>query len=391
MEPINNPGLDKIAHRFLVLSGKGGVGKSTVAVNMAGAMQNAGHSTCILDVDIHGPSVPSMLGIRHKKMTGESGGLKPVLTETGLAVVSIAFLLENQDDAVIWRGPRKFSIIRQFLAEIDWTGIECLVIDAPPGTGDEPMAVTELAGRIDGAVVVTTPQEIAVADVRKSVNFCKQLSVPILGVVENMSEFVCPHCGQATPLFGSGGGKTMSQNMGIPFLGSLPMMPELAGMADSGLLPVIAEPDGHIAQRFYNVLGSSPQLDHLINNKPGGTLMNQSINSVRVALPIVKGELSMHFGHCESFALYDVDMKNKTIISSNVLPSPEHQPGLLPKWLHEQGASYILAGGMGTRAQDLFTQNDIKVVTGAPVLKAEEVVRAWLDGTLATGSNVCDH
>jgi ATP-binding protein involved in chromosome partitioning len=225
--------LSRIRSRVIVLSGKGGVGKSTVAVNLALALASSGQRVGLLDVDVHGPSVPTLLGLRGQVLTEVEDGLSPVKAGD-LAVVSLGFLLYSQDAAVIWRGPRKMGLIRQFLAEVVWGDLDVLVIDSPPGTGDEPLSVCELLGEVDGAVIVTTPQRVATTDVRRSVTFCRVLGVPVLGVVENMSGFACPRCGEVTPIFRTGGGQRIAEDMGIPFLGAIPMDPLVAASCDEG-------------------------------------------------------------------------------------------------------------------------------------------------------------
>jgi Mrp family chromosome partitioning ATPase len=222
----------RIGRKIVVLSGKGGVGKSTVAVNLAAALADAGKRVGLLDIDIHGPSIPTMLGLEGTQITGPEGEMTPV-DAGGIKVLSIGFFLENPDHAVVWRGPMKYGVIKQFLKDAAWGELDYLVIDSPPGTGDEPLSVCQLA-KPDGAVIVTTPQKVAAVDVRKSITFCRLLEVPVLGVVENMSGFACPHCGQVTPILRSGGGSKIAEGMGVPFLGSIPIDPAMAESGDSG-------------------------------------------------------------------------------------------------------------------------------------------------------------
>jgi Mrp family chromosome partitioning ATPase len=225
--------LCRIRHKIVVLSGKGGVGKSTVAVNLAVALMMSGRRVGLLDVDIHGPSIPTMLGLQHYKLGGSDGEIAPADVE-GLKVISIGLFLPSQDDAIIWRGPLKMGAIKQFLKDVAWDDLDFLVIDSPPGTGDEPLSVCQLIGRLDGAVIVTTPQKVAAVDVRKSITFCRQLHLPVLGVVENMSGFACPKCGEVTHIFRSGAGRHIANDMGVPFLGSIPLDPQIAEACDSG-------------------------------------------------------------------------------------------------------------------------------------------------------------
>lgn len=222
-----------IAHTILVLSGKGGVGKSTVAVNLAVSLSLAGKRVGLLDVDVHGPSIPTMLGLEGQTVEGSEGGVLPI-DYHGMRVMSVGFLLKSPDDAVIWRGPMKMNVIRQFLQDVDWGTLDYLVIDCPPGTGDEPLSVCKLIKKTDGAVVVTTPQKVATVDVRKSITFCRKMQVPVLGVVENMNGFVCPQCGAITRILATGGGRRIAEDMGVPFLGSIPLDPMIAEACDSG-------------------------------------------------------------------------------------------------------------------------------------------------------------
>ena len=222
-----------VRHKVLVLSGKGGVGKSTVAVNLAMALGMAGKRVGLLDIDIHGPSIPTMLGLEHAAVQVLSDEWSPVQVH-GLKVVSAGFFLRSQNDALIWRGPLKMAAIKQFLRDVAWGDLDFLIIDSPPGTGDEPLSVCQLISRLDGAVIVTTPQKVAAVDVRKSITFCRQLGVPVLGVVENMNGFACPHCRNITFIFGHSGGKQMAAEMSVPFLGSIPIDPEIAAACDKG-------------------------------------------------------------------------------------------------------------------------------------------------------------
>lgn len=228
--------LGKIGHKIVVLSGKGGVGKSTVAVNLAVSLAEKGFSVGLLDVDIHGPSVPKLLGLEDKKLAFDaSGAILPVEYKDRLKVISVGFMLQSADEAVIWRGPLKYSLIRQFLKDVYWGALNYLIIDSPPGTGDEPLSVCQLIENPDGAVIVCTPQDVAILDVRKSIRFCKSLNMPVIGVIENMSGFTCPHCGKDVMIFsGNGGGPQMALDMEVPFLGKIPLLPEISRTGDSG-------------------------------------------------------------------------------------------------------------------------------------------------------------
>ena len=225
--------MGSIRHKILVMSGKGGVGKSTVAVNLAVSLLQAGKRVGLLDVDIHGPSIPQMLHLEDARAMGDGQSLLP-LDFGNLKVMSIGFLLPSRDDAVVWRGPMKMTIIRQFLQDVEWGDLDYLVVDLPPGTGDEPLSVCQLATPVEGAVIVTTPQQVSTSDVRRYIRFCQKLEIPVLGVVENMSGFVCPKCGETTHIFKTGGGEKMAADMQVPFLGRVPIDAEIGLACDSG-------------------------------------------------------------------------------------------------------------------------------------------------------------
>jgi len=226
--------MKKIKNKLLVLSGKGGVGKSTVAVNLAWALSQKNLKVGILDVDIHGPNVPKMLHLEGEHLMSSGETIEPASVGNNLKVISIAFMLSSPDVPVIWRGPLKMTAIRQFLSDVNWGELDYLIIDAPPGTGDEPLSVCQLIKDITGAIIVTTPQEISLLDVKKSISFIKQLNVPITGIIENMSGFICPHCGKATDIFKIGGGKRVADELNIPFLGSIPLEPDIVKASDEG-------------------------------------------------------------------------------------------------------------------------------------------------------------
>ena len=384
--------MSRIRHTIVVLSGKGGVGKSTVATNLAVSLALAGKKVGLLDVDIHGPSIPRMLKLKEPfPVEIRADAIQPV-EKAGIKVMSIGFLLKGQDEAVIWRGPLKMSLIKQFLKDVEWGDLDYLVIDSPPGTGDEPLSVCQLVKNPAGAVVVTTPQDVATADVRKSVNFCKQLNLRVLGVVENMSGFVCPSCGEVTDIFKSGGGERMAADMGVPFLGRIPIDPAVGHACDAGTPFVYHYNKTETAKAFERVIGPILALsDHDSKRVSEPKPQKDGDRLMKIAIPLADGKLSMHFGHCQQFALLAIDEKTKTITGQERLTPPAHEPGVLPRWLHEQGATVIIAGGMGQRAQSLFAENGIQVVVGASAETPEQLAAAFLSGNLKTGTNVCDH
>lgn len=247
--------LTKIKYNIVIISGKGGVGKSTVAANLALAF--ARNDEChvgLLDADIDGPNIPKMLGIEDDRVTGFNNRFIPVNVKPNLGAISMAFFLPDKDSPVIWRGPLKSGAIKQFLGQVDWGDLDYLVVDLPPGTGDAPLSVAQLIKNVTGAIVVTTPQDVALLDSRKAVNFARKLNIPVMGILENMSGFVCPHCGKEINLFKIGGGENAAREMGVPFLGRVPLDPKIVESGDSGTPFVEAYPDSPAAEAFLKIV-----------------------------------------------------------------------------------------------------------------------------------------
>jgi ATP-binding protein involved in chromosome partitioning len=248
--------LSKIRNTIMVMSGKGGVGKSTVAANLAISLAREGFKVGVLDGDIHGPDIPKVLGVEDMKLTAdEEGRIKPVEAYGNVKVVSVGYLLESRDTPVIWRGPMKHSVMRQFLKDVNWGELDYLVVDLPPGTGDEPLSIAQLIRSAAGvnapqAVIVTTPQDVALLDARKSVEFAKALDLKILGVIENMSGFSCPHCGESIDLFKAGGGLKAAEDLNVHFLGAVPLEPRIVRDTDEGR-PFVTTDDASQANRAF--------------------------------------------------------------------------------------------------------------------------------------------
>ena len=404
--------LEKIGHTFVVLSGKGGVGKSTIAINLALSLATRGFRTGILDTDIHGPSVPKLLGLGGQRLHGNGEELVP-FSYSDLKVVSIGLLLDGDDKAVIWRGPMKANVIRQFFSDVAWGDLDYLVVDSPPGTGDEPLSVAQLLQPDkSSAIVVTTPQMVATIDVEKSITFCRQLGLPVSGIIENMSGFVCPHCGQEADIFSSGGGRRLAEKFGVPFLGAIPLDPDIVKSGDAELPYVKHYSTTKTSRKFGEIVehltlmhsikvteGSLPDAtgaDHSGTLSPAekeettATTKPDKESAMRFAVPTNDKKLCGHFGHCEAFALFDTDGEGKLGSETYITPPP-HEPGLLPPWIAQQGVNCVIAGGMGARAQQLFAEQGVKVVTGAQGENPREVVENYLKGTLVTGTNTCDH
>ncbi|MFC1524586.1 P-loop NTPase [Thermodesulfobacteriota bacterium] len=247
--------LEKIKHKILVMSGKGGVGKSTVSTNLALGLANRGYKVGLIDVDLHGPDLCRMLNLtqRLKDTKIERGLVPPMEYNDNLKVISLEYMMEDRDDPIIWRGPLKVQAIRQFISDMDWGELDYLVIDAPPGTGDEPLTVATTI-KDAHALVVTTPQDVALADVRKSINFCKHVKMDILGLVENMSGFICPHCDNNVDLFKSGGGEKTAVEFNIRFLGKIPMDPRVVMGGDTGQPFLSSSDDEPAIQAFSGVV-----------------------------------------------------------------------------------------------------------------------------------------
>ncbi len=246
--------LAKIRHIFVVLSGKGGVGKSTVAANLALGLTLKGKKVGLLDVDIHGPSIPKILGLQGQRAMSDGEKLLPAETVDGLKVMSTALILEKSDEPIVWRGPLKAGIIRQFIGDVRWGELDYLIIDCPPGTGDEPLSICQTVPEADGAILVTTPQQVATLDVSKSIVFCNQIGMHILGIIENMSGFTCPHCGTFTPIFQTGGGESLAKHYSLPFLGKLPIATEIGISGDEGRPVISACPDTPAAKAFMRIV-----------------------------------------------------------------------------------------------------------------------------------------
>jgi len=232
-----------VKHVILVLSGKGGVGKSTVSTNLASALAAHGRQVGLLDLDIHGPNIPKMLGIEDQRPAVLENCMEPVHVTGNLSVMSMAFLLPDTSSPVIWRGPMKMAVIQQFLSEVNWGSLDYMIVDLPPGTGDEALSIVQLAPNVQGAVIVTTPQDVAVLDAVKAVKFIEKLELPVIGIIENMSGMICPHCGESIDLFGRGGGKKAAEDLGVPYLGSIPLDPAMVKAGDEGRPYVLRHAD----------------------------------------------------------------------------------------------------------------------------------------------------
>jgi ATP-binding protein involved in chromosome partitioning len=246
--------MTNVKHKIMIMSGKGGVGKSTVTANLATALAKKGYKVGILDSDIHGPSIPKILGIQGKHPKTTETGFYPVTTKHGVKVVSMDLLLTDSETPLIWRGPLKMKAIRQLLSDAEWGELDYLLIDLPPGTGDEPLNIMQLMPEMDGAIIVTAPSDLSQYVVRKAVSMARRMNIPIIGIIENMSGFVCPNCGEKYELLGSGGGKKISEEMNLNFLGQIPIDPKITENTDQGTPFIINEPESQTAKVFNEIV-----------------------------------------------------------------------------------------------------------------------------------------
>ncbi|WP_319371642.1 iron-sulfur cluster carrier protein MrpORP [uncultured Ilyobacter sp.] len=373
--------MKKIKHKIVVMSGKGGVGKSTLSTNIAYGLSLQGKKVGLLDADLHGPNIPLMLGIEGVRIQNSN---KPYELNSNLKVVSLSFFMESSDNPIIWRGPAKIGAIRELLGEIEWGELDYLVVDLPPGTGDEPLTIAQDIGKVDGSVIVTTPQDVAILDSRKSVKFSKMVNMPVLGIVENMSGFVCPHCGDRIDIFKVGGGEKAAKELEVPMLGKIPMTPEMVEAGDSGRPHIFSSKNDCLAAK---------ELKNIVNKiikKVEGEEMNTNKSEIlRIAFPTNdKENVESHFGHCKQFAIFTVN--GQKIGKTEYVDAPPHQPGLLPKFLGELDITTIITGGMGQRAVDLFKAQNVDVILGAGG-SIQENLAVFLKGNLASTGSVCNH
>lgn len=346
--------LARIRHKIMIMSGKGGVGKSTVAVNLAVGLSLQDFMVGLLDVDLHGPNIPKMLGIRREKLPRRPDGrLGAIVYSPNLKVLSIEPLLPKEDAAIIWRGPLKISAIKQFIGDIDWGKLDYLVIDAPPGTGDEPLTVAQTIPDAY-ALVVTTPQEVSLIDVQKSINFCRKVKMRLLGLVENMSGFICPHCGKELDLFKRGGGERLAEELGIRFLGRIPVDPRVVAAGDAGKPMIAAYPESVTARAFeelvHNVVAATEEMWRDVEE---GRYM-------RVAVPLDGARVAQDPTSADLFAVYDIE--GGQIRVKDVVKRPEDQD--LESFLKEQVATHLLAPQVPSEWRERLEAARIRVVTG---------------------------
>ncbi len=378
--------LHHIKNKILVFSGKGGVGKSSVSAHLAVALAMRGYQVGLMDVDLHGPSIPRILGLEDSPRPGGRGGkMLPVKYLPNMEVMSIEVLLGDKDAATIWRGPLKAGVIRQFISDIDWMDLDYMIVDSPPGTGDEPLTVAQTISDAKG-IIVTTPQELSLADVRKAINFCRKVKMEILGIVENMSGLKCPYCGKTIELFKQHGGEITAKREGLRLLASLPIELEVVYSEDEGTMSALQNSQLPFTQEFNKMVDKIVELT-APEKIPAREKRPKAIKVL--AIPVLDGRLSPHFGRCEEFAF--IETQDGKIVRTEMRASPGHEPGVFPQWLYDQGADVVIVGGMGENAQSLLKERGIEVIVGAPMDSPESLARQYLSNTLSTGNNICDH
>ena len=362
--------LSKIKYKILVMSGKGGVGKSTVAVNIAIGLSLQDFMVGLLDVDLHGPNIPKMLGARDLRLSRKPDGkIGAIKYSPNLKFLSIEPLLPSEDSAVIWRGPLKHSAIRQFIGDIDWGELDYLIIDAPPGTGDEPLTV---AKTIPDAyvVIVTTPQEVSLIDVKKSIRFCQKTKMRILGIVENMSGFICPHCGKPIDLFKKGGGEKLAQEFGLRFLGRIPIDPRVVDTGDTGRPFIAAYPESPTAKAFEElirkIISATEEMKRDILEE----------RFMRIAIPInTPSKIEIDPEKFDLFAIYDIE--NNKILVKDVVKKVENQN--LIDFLKEQVVTHVLLFDPPKNLADHLSQNEIRVlITDTSTESPDNLIEEYL-------------
>ncbi len=365
--------LQKIRHKIMVMSGKGGVGKSSVAVNLAIGLSLQDFMVGLLDVDLHGPNVPKMLGLRRGRLPRRPDGrIGAIVYSPNLKFLSIEPLLPKEDAAVIWRGPLKISAIRQFIADIDWGKLDYLVIDAPPGTGDEPLTVAKTIPDAY-ALLVTTPQEVSLIDVRKSYNFCRKVKMRVLGLVENMSGFICPHCGKEVDLFKRGGGERLAEELGVRFLGRIPVDPRVVAAGDAGKPLIAAYPESKTAEAFEELVRAVvAATEELYRDVEEGRYM-------RVAIPVEGPVIFEDLDDAEMFALYDIERGQVRV--KDVAKRPKDTS--LDLWLKEQVVTHVITPKVSEALQEQLKKIGIRLVQGgSPKMKADLVLQDYLSGII---------
>ncbi|BBB33524.1 ATP-binding protein involved in chromosome partitioning [Thermotomaculum hydrothermale] len=373
--------LSKIKNKVVVLSGKGGVGKSTVAAGIAVSLAMEGYQVGLMDVDVHGPTIPNLFGLTNARPgLSPAEKLVPLKVLPNLKLISIGFLLQSQKDALIWRGPLKIGLIEQFIYDVEWENLDYLIVDCPPGTGDEPLTIFQLMKDAQ-AILVTTPQNVSVIDVEKSVTFCEKMGVKITGIIENMAKLKCPECGKEIKIFPGRGGEKIAEDFNLKLLASLPLSHSLIEKADKGEL--------HKAVKELEML--KPVIEGIIEETKARDLkLDKRI--IKIAIPLDENDKpSAHFGHAPKFAFVTADREKKVVVSREDKTPPPHEPNVIPQWLADNEADVLLTGGIGPKAETILNNNKVVVIKGVTGDNIEKIVTDYLNGSLQTQENMCDH
>ena len=368
--------LKKIKNKIMVMSGKGGVGKSTVAVCLAIDLSGRGYKTGILDVDIHGPSVPRMLGISGFLDVSPSQLLIPKTITVNLSAVSIEYLLADKDQAVIWRGPLKHSAIAQFIGKVAWGELDYLIIDSPPGTGDEPLSVAQLIPDAKG-IIVTQPQEISLADVRKCITFCRQIEMEPIGIIENMSGIICPHCGKKFYIFKSGGGERTASATGIPFLGTLSFDPAVVEATDEGrLLIYMSDEKRPYNQDFKKITDNVIKRIEETKVEPVSLEEIRKSKWIKIAVPLSKEKVAPLYD-ADRIVIYEV--VNGDVRYLNTVKQEGH---IMPSDIKNFQVNLIIVKDIKDKARYVLNRDRIGVVSNVPDLPPEKLIKEFLAGGL---------
>lgn len=359
--------LSRIKKVIGIVSGKGGVGKSLVTSLMAVAMKQEGYKTAVLDADITGPSIPKAFGIT-RKASGNESGIFPIPSKGGIDVMSVNLLLEKDTDPVLWRGPLLGNMVKQFWTDVIWSDVDVMFIDMPPGTGDVPLTVFQSI-QVDGIIIVTSPQDLVSMIVGKAINMAQKMDIPVLGLVENYSYFICPDNGKKYHVFGESKIQAVADSYGLPVLAQLPITPAFAEMVDQGRIEDYQGSEMTEAIRFVKTL-----------------MKDKGDKMMKIAVASDQEMVTGHFGHCEGFHIYEVD--GEQIVSTQFVPNPGHKPGFLPNFLNDMGVNVIISGGMGGGAIDIFNEKNIEVVIGAQGTALSNVEK-YVKGELKSTGSVC--
>lgn len=378
-----NP-LNEIKRTIAIISGKGGVGKSLVTSLLATYLQRTGkYRVGILDADITGPSIPRLFGAGKFKPKASEIGMFPVRSHSDIQLMSINFLLDEQDAPVIWRGPILANMVKQFWTDVIWGDLDFMFLDMPPGTGDVPLTVFQSIP-LDGIIIVTSPQDLVTMIVKKAVNMANMMHIPILGLVENMSHVICPHCGEIIKLFGDSAIGATAAKWGIPYLGSLPIDPDLTRLCDEGHIERIhKEYLTEAIKALEKIPPRNAGQDEQTENQEEEKTMNIQ---KKIAIAAEGQHVCEHFGHCEGFAIYLTEAGK--IVEKSFMANPGHKPGFLPNLLGDNGIQVIIAGGMGGGAIEIFKERGIEVITGARGI-LDQTIENYLKGSLNSTGSVC--